>query len=172
MFEKGDYMVYGTTGVCQVEEVTEMKMKGASSAKLYYVLRPCFQKGNTIFTPIDNEKIVMRAVMSKDEAEALVAQIPEIEVFQETDDKEREKQYKEAIKSGDSGEWIRIIKTCYLRSRKREAEGKRATTVDERYFRTAEDHLYAELSVALGIVREKVRDYITEKLAESEDFTL
>lgn len=172
MFEKGDYMVYGTTGVCQVEEITELKMKGSSDAKLYYVLRPCFQKGNTIFTPINNEKIVMRGIMSKEEAEALVAQIPEIEVFLETDDKERERQYKEAIKSGNSGEWIRIIKTCYLRSRKREAEGKRATTVDERYFRAAEDHLYSELSVSLGIVREQVKDYITEKLAGTLDLPL
>ena len=172
MFEKGDYMVYGTTGVCQVEEITELKMQGSSDAKLYYVLRPCFQKGNTIFTPINNEKIVMRGVMSKAEAEELVARIPEIEVFRETDDKEREKQYKEAIKSGNSGEWIRIIKTCYLRSRKREAEGKRATTVDERYFRAAEEHLYAELSVTLGIVREQVKAYITEKLAGVGDLAL
>lgn len=60
MFEKGGYIVYGTTGVCLVEEITGMKMKGASGEKLYYVLRPCFQKGNTIFTPVDNSKIAMR----------------------------------------------------------------------------------------------------------------
>ena len=72
MFEKGGYIVYGTTGVCLVEEITGMKMKGASGEKLYYVLRPCFQKGNTIFTPVDNSKIAMRAVMNKAEAEALV----------------------------------------------------------------------------------------------------
>ena len=37
MFEKGGYIVYGTTGVCQVEEITGMKMKGASGEKLYYI---------------------------------------------------------------------------------------------------------------------------------------
>lgn len=164
MFEKGGYIVYGTTGVCQVEEITGMKMKGASDEKLYYVLRPCFQKGNTIFTPVNNEKIAMRAVMSKKEAEALVKQIPEIEELNEADDKERERLYKEAIKSCNPGGWIRIIKTSYLRSRKREAEGKRATTVDERYFRAAEEHLYAELAVALGMEKDDVRQYIGQKI--------
>lgn len=164
MFEKGGYIVYGTTGVCQVEEITGLSMKGASGDKLYYVLRPCFQKGSTIFTPVDNGKITMRAVMSKGEAEALVERIPEIEELNEPDDKERERHYKEAIKSGNPGEWIRIIKTSYLRSRKREAEGKRATTVDERYFHAAEDHLYAELAVALEMGKDEVKNYIGQKI--------
>lgn len=164
MFEKGGYIVYGTTGVCQVEEITGLSMKGASGDKLYYVLRPCFQKGSTIFTPVDNGKITMRAVMSRNEAEELVERIPEIEELNESDDKERERHYKEAIKSGNPGEWIRIIKTSYLRSRKREAEGKRATTVDERYFHAAEDHLYAELAVALEMGKDEVKNYIGQKI--------
>ena len=118
MFEKGGYIVYGTTGVCQIEDITGMKSKGASGEKLYYVLRPCFQKGNTIFTPVDNGKIAMRAAMTREEAEMLIKRIPQIEELEEADDRERERLYKEAIKSGKPGEWIRIIKTSYLRSRK------------------------------------------------------
>ena len=157
MFEKGGYIVYGTTGVCQIEDITGMKSKGSSGEKLYYVLRPCFQKGNTIFTPVDNGKIAMRAAMTREEAEMLIKRIPQIEELEEADDKERERHYK-------PGEWIRIIKTSYLRSRKREAEGKRATTVDDRYFHTAEEHLYAELAVVLGMEKDDVRQYIGQKI--------
>ena len=103
MFEKGGYIVYGTTGVCQIEDITGMKSKGASGEKLYYVLRPCFQKGNTIFTPVDNGKIAMRAAMTREEAEMLIKRIPQIEELEEADDKERERLYKEAIKSGKPG---------------------------------------------------------------------
>ena len=103
MFEKGGYIVYGTTGVCLVEEITGMKMKGASGEKLYYVLRPCFQKGNTIFTPVDNSKIAMRAVMNKAEAESLVERIPENEELTETDDKERERLTKKPSKAVSRG---------------------------------------------------------------------
>ena len=36
--------------------------------------------------------------------------------------------------------------------------------MDERYFKAAEDHLYAELSIALGMPKEDVKDYIEERL--------
>ena len=160
MFEKGDYVVYGTKGVCQVEEITELDMKGTAEGRLYYVLRPCFQKGSTVFTPVDSDKTAMRAVMSEEEASALVEGISGIEALLEKNDKEREKRYKEAICSGDPRQWIRIIKTSYLRGQERIAQGKKATTIDERYFHAAEEQLYEELSIALGVPKENMREYI------------
>ena len=160
MFEKGDYVVYGTKGVCQVEEVTELDMKGTAEGRLYYVLRPCFQKGSTIFTPVDNGKTAMRAVMSREEAQRLVDGISEIEALWEKNDKERERLYKEAIRSGDPRQWIRIIKTSYLRGQERLAQGKKATTIDERYFHAAEEQLYEELSIALDMPKDEMREYI------------
>lgn len=169
MFEKGDYVVYGTKGVCQVEEITELAMKGTAEGKLYYVLRPCFQKGSTLFTPVDNEKTIIRSVMSRDEAAALVDGIAGIEALLEKNDKEREKQYKEAIRSCDPRQWIRIIKTSYLRGQERIAQGKKATTVDERYFHAAEEQLYEELSIALDMPKEGMRAYIGARAGIQEE---
>lgn len=39
MFETGEYVVYGRTGICQVTGVTTMKMDGSSSERLYYILK-------------------------------------------------------------------------------------------------------------------------------------
>lgn len=164
MFEKGRYIVYGNTGVCEIEDITSPDIKGVSEDRLYYVLNPCFKKGNRIFTPVDNEKVVIRAVMTEEEAASLVDAIPTIEELWEKDDKMRELRYKEAIRSCNPREWIQIIKTSYLRREQRKAQGKKATTVDERYFKAAEDHLYAELSIALNMPKEEVRDYIQERL--------
>ena len=164
MFEKGRYIVYGNTGVCEIEDITSPDIKGVSEDRLYYVLNPCFKKGNRIFTPVDNEKVVIRAVMTEEEAASLVDAIPTIEELWEKDDKMRELRYKEAIRSCNPREWIQIIKTSYLRREQRKAQGKKATTVDERYFRAAEDHLYAELSIALGMPKEEVSDYIQARL--------
>ena len=113
---------------------------------------------------MDNAKVPIRAVMTEKEAKALVKEIPGIEELWEKDDKLREKRYKEAIRSCDPREWVRIIKTSYLRQEERRAQGKKATTVDERYFHSAEDHLYSELAIALGIPREKVKTYIKEQI--------
>ena len=38
VFEIGEYIVYGNTGVCKVEEVTKMPVPGTQGDKLYYAL--------------------------------------------------------------------------------------------------------------------------------------
>lgn len=71
MYEVGDLIVYGRTGICEVTEITTLKMDGVPKDKLYYILRPVREKRGKVFTPVDNEKIVMRRVISKEEAEEL-----------------------------------------------------------------------------------------------------
>ena len=51
MFEQGEYIVYGSTGVCKVEKVTTMDMDGVPGDKLYYILRPYHKEDREIFTP-------------------------------------------------------------------------------------------------------------------------
>ena len=58
MFEKGEYIVYGMTGVCRVSDITEMNMDGLSTSKLYYVLEPTGVNGNRIITPVEGNKSV------------------------------------------------------------------------------------------------------------------
>ena len=42
MFQPGELMVYGTTGVCRVEEVT--RLPGGDRKRQYYLLRPLWQE--------------------------------------------------------------------------------------------------------------------------------
>ena len=81
MFEKGEYVVYGNTGICQVMDVTTMDMAGFPKDRLYYVLRPDGKQEGRIFTPVSNGKLVLRRVMTQEEAENLIEEIPEIETL-------------------------------------------------------------------------------------------
>ena len=63
MFQPGELVVYGTTGVCRVEEITTPDMRGADRNKAYYLLKPLQQDG-VIYTPVDNEKVSIRPVIS------------------------------------------------------------------------------------------------------------
>ena len=72
MYQIGQYIIYGSTGVCRVEGVVEKPPLG-----LYYVLSPLYESG-TIYTPAEHPKVFMRPVISRDEAEALIDQIPQI----------------------------------------------------------------------------------------------
>ena len=68
MFETGEYVVYGRTGICQVTGVTTMKVDGSSAERLYYVLKPGGETEGKIFTPVEGGKQVLRAIISKEEA--------------------------------------------------------------------------------------------------------
>jgi len=162
MFEKGKYIVYGTSGVCLVEDITTMCLDGISKDRLYYVLTPLSQNGGKIFTPTDNQKTIMRDVLSKEEAELLIKDIPGIEELWITNERAREEKYKECMKSCDCREWIKIIKTLCVRKQERTAQGKKITSTDEKYLRLAEDHLYSELSIPLGIPKDGMESYISE----------
>ena len=40
--------------------------------------------------------------------------------------------------------------------------------MDKKYFKLAEDYLYAELSASLGVPQEKMQAFITEKVEQAE----
>lgn len=168
MFEIGDYIIYGSQNVCKVEAIGPMEMGGKKTERLYYTLRPIYINGSTVYTPVDNTKVILRPVLTKEEAMRLIEEIPSLEQIDVTDEKGREQIYKEALLSCDCRELVRIIKTLYLRRQSRIEDGKKVTAVDERYFKQAEDALYGELAVAMQMKREEVEDYITEHLAKEE----
>ena len=75
--------------------------------------------------------------------------IPLIEELKISNERMREQTYSDAVKSGDPHRLIAVIKTLYIRRKKREKMGRKSTAVDERYFALAEDTLYSELEAAL-----------------------
>lgn len=168
MFEKGEYIIYGTTGVCEVMDITTISLDGIPSEKLYYILRPCYKSGSKVFTPVDNQTTPMRKILNRIEASALIDDIPNIQELWVGNDKQREDQYKQAIKSCECIEWIRIIKALYQRSRERIAQGKKITATDERYLRLAQDNLYSELSIPLEIPKEQMDNYINSRFSFAE----
>ncbi|MFQ9514489.1 MAG: CarD family transcriptional regulator [Eubacterium sp.] len=164
MFKVGDYIVHGRNGVCKVEDITHIDISGADKNQLYYTLVPLKSTGSKIFYPVDSDKVIMRSVVSKKEAENIVAEIEEIEPIWIDNDRQRESRYKEVISSCDCEKLIGIIKTLYERNRERTAQGKRITYVDDRYLREARENLHDEFSIALGIDKEEVERYIQEHI--------
>ena len=71
MFQIGDYIVYGTSGVCRVEKIGPVDLPDVSKDKLYYTLSPVRNPGGHIYTPVDNQRVVMRPILTEDETEQL-----------------------------------------------------------------------------------------------------
>lgn len=159
MFQTGDYIIYGTRGVCCIKEVGTLSFSN-SAERLYYTLEPLYIPGSVVYAPVDANGVVMRPVMTREEAMELIDRIPEIEELWIRDEKSREYAYKDAIKGCDNRELVQIIKTIYNRGRSRMAEGNK-------YFKLAEENLYGELAISLSMTRDEVKEFITEHVKKS-----
>lgn len=160
MYQTGDYVVYGTYGLCRVTNVGTLDMDGVPKDRLYYFLTPETGMHGTVYTPADNVRVSMRSIMTKDMAVNLIRESADMKALDITGEKLREEKYKECIRSCDGKEWFRLILTIRDRMRERAEQGKKITALDERYMKLAEEYLYAELAVSLGISRDEVPGYI------------
>ena len=166
MFQAGDVIVCGTHGVCRVEKVGPLSSAVADRDRLYYTLKPLYERGSVVFTPVDNEKMVIRPVISREEALRLIDGIRNAEALGIEDERKREENYKTALKSCRAEELVKMIKTINARKRSRAARGKKATDADSRYVKLAEDYLYGELAISLDLERDQVKAFIRERIGE------
>ena len=167
MFEIGEYIFYGNTGVCKVAEIKKMAPPDSKTDKLYYALEPVYDRNRRVYTPVGNPNVIMRKILTEKEADALIDRVKEIAPLQIPNEKQREEKYKEAIRTCSCEEWVRIIKTLYLRGQKRQAQGKKITSSDAKYKHLAEENLYGELSIALKIPKNEVEDFISQRVKAS-----
>lgn len=168
MFQIGEYVVHGSNGICEVNDITHLDIPGSDRNREYYLLIPVGEKGGKIYSPVESgSKVQTRRVITRKEADALINEIPEIEAAWIENDKIREVVYKEALKSCDLRELVKIIKNMYLRREERISKGKKTTVLDDRYFKLAEDKLYSELSFVTGEDREQIEEKIQERAKQS-----
>jgi CarD family transcriptional regulator len=167
MYEIGEYVVKSNNGVCRVEDIVHLNMSGVDHRKEYYLLIPIEDRGAKIYVPVDKEREDLRNVISNEEAWELIHEIPRIESVWIANDKQRELEYKAAIRSGSLEQLVGIIKNLYRRTETRMAQGKRSTAMDERYFHLAENALHSELAFAIGRKKEEIPRLIAETVEAS-----
>ena len=160
MYQLGDLIIYGGEGVCRVEAVGPLALSDMKSDKLYYTLQPLYRTG-TVFAPVEG-KVFMRPVMGREEAEALVRSIPDIQEnrLEGRNLRVAGEYYQKMLDSHDCADLVQLIKTIYVKQQTAHAAGRKGGQVDERYRKRAEDTLYGELAVALDIPKDEVEAYI------------
>lgn len=164
MFEIGEYVVCGNNGVCLIKDITTLRMNGVDKNRKYYILKPVYAESSTVYVPVDTLQASMRKVLSKEEADILLATIPEIQILTIRDEKTVESQYKECMQSNSCDEWVKLLKTLHFRKKCRLEKGHKVTAVDSRYYKLAEENLCGELAVALGMSKSEVEEVIAGKM--------
>ena len=164
MYSAGSYVVYGTNGPCRINEITYLDMPGCDTKRKYYVLEPVASKGSIIYSPVDSQKVAIRAIITKEEAAALLDHINEIEPMRIDNEKFREESYREVMREGSCTQIAGLIRTLRQRRADRLAQGKKFTSVDERFLAEATGKLTCELAIALEQSKEEAEEKLEERL--------
>lgn len=161
MYKVNEYVVY-KKDVCKIKEIRNNKMNGID----YYILVPIDDESLIIDVPVENRMGYLRSIISKEEANKLINNIPNIEPLKNIDDKYVEKTYKDLLYNGTHEDLIKIIKTTYLRNNDRKINNKKLSEKDNDYFTKAEKYLYNEISISLNMSFDETKNYIIKKVQE------
>ncbi len=163
MYQIGELVQYGNSGVCKVEEIVQ-GMPGLEQAVPCYLLIPVSKKDGKIYSPVEIGETRMRRILSGEEVNVFLKKALESEGLAITNEKQCESIYREELHSGDCYRWLILLKTLYARKASRMATGKRVTAIDERYLKSVEDRLKEEFNIVIG---EEGTISVLEKLSNS-----
>lgn len=166
MYQVGDWIFYGNTGACQVVDVSERKLPGMEKELLYYTLKPLCDSCS-ISTPA-NGKIFMRPLITREEAEALIDAIPDIDAqaYHNPVLRQLSEHYEKSLNTHDCLSLIKMTMSIHAKKQAAVSQKKKLGAVDEKFMKRAEELLFGELAVALDIRKEEVAEYIAKRIGE------
>ena len=168
MFAAGDHIVYGLNGICRVESVCKSPYDETDD-RTYYLLVPLNNNtASSIYTPVDNEKVPMRRLMTKGEIDALIAEMPAIETLEVPVEKKRREVYRAAVGALQPRGYVQVIKTVRRRRAELTAAHKHFPVTDLEYGQMARHMLLSECAYVLGLDEPGAENYIKPRLPAAE----
>jgi CarD family transcriptional regulator len=164
-YKIGETVMYGSNGICVVEDIQKMMFPYETAEKTYYVLKPLSIRNSKLFVPEDNELLMskVRRLLTKEEIDAAISENSgEADKWIE-DKNARFAYFNSVIKAADPVKLLSAIKCIYRRKGEIEGSGKKLSSADENVLLTAEKLVKGEFAYILGIEEDAVADYIQSK---------
>lgn len=165
MLKKGDVIVYGTHGLCQVKDIMVPPFLVGSSEKLYYVMEPAIDCKGVLYVPVDGAMDKMRKPVSKKDALQFLEELEEMQEIEVEVGKRAEAEISEVVKINDTYEMMRLMKGLHIARNKRLQDGKKLASMNERHLATVEKLLFTELAFSTKTTVDKVRDRVMDLLS-------
>ena len=166
MYKIGDLVMYGATGVCRVEAVSKEKFS-LEELQMYYVLQPLYQNGR-IYAPVENSKVYMRHIISEDDANELIDDMPsmEAEAVKCGSVQQLSKHYQSVIDTHDCRNLVQLAKSIRLKEEAANRQNKHLGQIDKKFMKRARNLLFEEFAAALNIKKSEVAGYINRRVDE------
>lgn len=158
MFKAGDTVLYGSEGVCIINEITERSFGNVTAQ--YYVLSPIFNDRSTVFVPVENEALTskMHIIIREDNILDLLSSVPPYEDWPENDS-QRKDNFKNIIASGETPSLISLYKMIEGKAKELAAIGKKLHKSDESALKEVQKILCQKIAVSMKISREATMNF-------------
>ena len=155
----GDCVVYGTNGVCLIEDIRKLDYAGKND---FYILKPIGNKNSTFCVPADCEDADprLRRTLSKDEIDTVIKSVKDENELWIDDRKKRSESFRQILKSNNQQELLRLAGCIYQKREELTADGKRLSSADEIALQSAQNAVNGEFAFVLGIDEDSVGEYI------------
>ncbi len=165
-YQKGEYVVYGSSGVCLIEEIGDFSFSNGEPLRCYFTLRPISDPGSVIYLPRDNDILFsrLRPVLTKEEIREILTSHLKRPVEWDDNRKQRSASFRDMLAKGDLGELLSMIRCICLKTRELTANKRKLSTADQEALQGAKRIVRGEFSFSLGIRPDEVTDYIRSVL--------
>ena len=168
MYEIGTKIVYGSSGVCTIKDITDGSNVGGQAGRKYYVIKPV--NGECmIYAPTDSG-IYMRPVLTRAEAEDLISSIKDIEpeAYYAKSVQQLGTHYEEMLKAHDCATLLELLMSINKKKQCVAEKKQKFGQLDERFLKKTKELLYTELAVALDMPVDDVEKYIMKCIQDSK----
>lgn len=104
---------------------------------------------------------IVRKVLTVKELMEVIERIPYIRILEITSERYRQELYQKSMDKYDEIEWIKLIKTIYIRLKRNQAQN-----YEQEYFKSAKKIFHNEISLLLKIPLNDIETYIKDKLMD------
>jgi CarD family transcriptional regulator len=168
MFEIGEYIVYGINGICRVADVCPSPYDKSDTRTFYLLIPVNNPMSSSIYTPVNNDRVPMRRLMTREQIEELIVAMPAIDTLTVPVEKQRREIYRATIGELDPKGYVKVIKTVNQRRAELSAARKHFPMTDLEYGRLAKHLLCSECAHVMGVSEADADAYILSSLGEAE----
>ena len=166
-WEADSIVVHVREGVCRIVSIENKIMTGDEPME-YYLLSPVYDPSSRIYVPTEKGDAFLRDPLTKEEIHELIHMIPDINLEWISDEKTRQRELREDLKSGSHKTLLGIITSLYKKKEEISGTGKKFHTSDEHVLNEAARQIHREFGYVLGMEPDEVPDYIHAILTQEK----
>ncbi len=166
MYQINDMVVYKNGGVCRIEDIGVPYF--VETKEQYYKIIPLCDESGKIYVKISNDKVMFRSLISISEAELYLAELPNMNGLYNTNDKARDKEFRDVLKSCECKQCLCMLKGIIDEHNKKVKTGKNLNMTDEKNLQQVEKLLNTEFAVVFNISMEQAKIRIKNAMFQAQ----